>query len=232
MERIRRFFKKFGKTLNAKGYTLLEVAAVVAVTGTLAAVAMPVVADKIAAAKVTAATMEVQAIKDTIVNFMKDTGVPPFYTTASGSLPKTDDVNNFTIVTLDGAVPAVDTSSRAASTWPPRPFPTVVNGATIDGQLINNFPLYITDGTNAWKGPYVPSLRKDPWGNKYIAVVQWLGEPVEASDKIQQRAAYVISAGPNGLIETSYNQPIRVIKGTQEATFFVVGGDDIVSRIN
>ncbi|MFH0811909.1 MAG: prepilin-type N-terminal cleavage/methylation domain-containing protein, partial [Pseudomonadota bacterium] len=230
---IKRGFRGIGK----RGYTLLEVAAVVAVTGTLAAVAMPVVADKIAASKVTAATQDVQAIKDSIVNFMKDTGVPPFYTTAAGSLPKTSDVTNMSpiIVTKDGIVPSIDGSATA---WETIPTATTATVETVDGQIIDNAPKYPTLGTNAWKGPYVPSLKKDPWGNKYVVVVQWLGEPVAETTggKKYQRAAYVISAGPNGLIETSYSQKIRVIEGDQEVTpvvgNFVVGNDDIVSRIN
>ncbi len=229
MERIRRFFGKLGKKIGTKGYTLLEVAAVVAVTGTLAAVAMPVVSDKIAAAKVAGATADVQAIKDSIVNFMKDTGVPPFYTTASGSLPKTNAVLNPIIVTKDGVVPTVS----GGGAWEGIPAElTYESEKTIDGQLISNKPLYPTDGTNAWKGPYVPSLKKDPWGNKYVVVIKWLGEPEEVGGITYQRAAFVISAGPNGLIETSFSQPIRVIKGAQAATPFVVGNDDIVSRIN
>ncbi len=232
MERIRRFFRKLGKTIGKKGYTLLEVAAVVAVTGTLAAVAMPVVADKIAAGKILGAQQDVQAIKDSIVAFMKDTGVPPFYAIGQnkGSLPKTSAIPNFFIVTKDGSVPSFGTPVNTA--WG-IPDPATATEATIDGQLITNAPNYLTDGTNAWKGPYVPSLKKDPWGNKYVVVVGWLGEPeLQDSTQIYQKAAFVISAGPNGLIETSYTQPIRVIKGTQVATPFVVGNDDIVSRIN
>ncbi len=230
MERIRRFFRKLGKKIGAKGYTLLEVAAVVAVTGTLAAVAMPVVADKIAASKVAAATADVQAIKDSIVNFMKDTGVPPFFVSgASKALPKYTDFGNDAtyfraLKTDDGIGPTFFTGND----WPS-------DGGSLDDQLVTNGPKYSTLTTSAWKGPYLPSIKKDPWGNKYWVVIAWLAEPAAISGSVKQKAAFVISAGPNGKIETKFDQPIKDVEAASAAAstnIFTVVNDDIVSRIN
>ena len=233
---LRRFAKllKFGK----RGYTLLEVAAVIGVTATLAAVAMPVVSDKIAASKLVAAQQEVQSIRDAIVLFMKDTGVPPFYLDAilGLTLPKEDFSGsppfNPMLATADGEYSKVG-SSDWPIWWGGNPNPTgVPDPLTLDGQLINNVPRYPTMGTSAWKGPYIPSLKKDPWGNKYLVNIRWLAEPTGFPK--YQRAVYVISAGPNGIIETNFDQKIRVIEATadqQMRTQFVVVGDDIVSRI-
>ena len=65
-------------------------------------------------------------------------------------------------------------------------------------------------------------LRSDPWGNRYLVNMGVLqaGEADEAST--EPRALWVLSAGPNGLIETVYAAP---------ALSAVVGGDDIGARI-
>lgn len=230
MERIRSFFKKIGKMLNDKGYTLMEVAAVVAVTGTLAAVAMPVVADKIAAGKVAGATADVQAIKDAITSFVKDTGVPPFYTSASSGtpLPAYDSSDYFLLITNDGTDPAIAASlSGTTGAWPSGTQSGASNVGSLDGQLVTNTPNYPTLSSNAWKGPYLPSLLKDPWGHRYLVVIKGLAE----SDT--KYAVYAISAGPNGKIETGFEQSIRednVGSGSTGGSF-ATGGDDIISRI-
>ncbi len=236
MERIRRFFKKFGKGLKAKGYTLIEVAAVVAVTGTLAAVAMPVVADKIAASKLAAAQNDVNSIKDAIVNFQKDTGRPPFYKTASAGLPKVTsgkDFYNAVLVTVDG----VDPENPSGATLWTLPNITTTQTASIDSQLNGNLPTYPTKGDSAWKGPYLPSvaknIRKDPWGNKYLVAIKGLAEPEKVGSDTPLYAVFVLSAGPNGIIETNEAQVIKFIEGsgTTPPAGFALGGDDIIARI-
>jgi hypothetical protein len=45
-----------------------------------------------------------------------------------------------------------------------------------------------------WRGPYVVELRPDPWGNAYFANV--------AGYHVEKERIWVISAGPNGRLET------------------------------
>jgi hypothetical protein len=63
-----------------------------------------------------------------------------------------------------------------------------------------------------WHGPYVQAgVGPDPWGHRYAVNVKWLAS-AKGSDTI------VISAGPNGIIETPFQ-----VDGVRP------GGDDIVA---
>ena len=65
-------------------------------------------------------------------------------------------------------------------------------------------------------------LRSDPWGNRYLVNIGVLqtGEADETST--EPRALWVLSAGPNGLVETPY---------AASAVSAAVVGDDIGARI-
>jgi hypothetical protein len=68
----------------------------------------------------------------------------------------------------------------------------------------------------AFRGPYVRTVDSDPWGNKYL---------INATDftRSSSNHTYVISAGPNGTIETN-----RDVASTANLT---AGGDDIIKVI-
>lgn len=71
----------------------------------------------------------------------------------------------------------------------------------------------VMGGGSAWSGPYLPGLRADPWGRRYVVFVRawWPKQENEddeaeaaertAADDLAPRA-WVLSAGPDGLIET------------------------------
>jgi hypothetical protein len=72
------------------------------------------------------------------------------------------------------------------------------------------------DCYNNWKGPYIADVTPDPWGNAYVTnanAFQVAGG--EAGSDV-----WIISAGPNGLIDTPVPNPGGMI-----------GGDDIGLRI-
>lgn len=79
------------------------------------------------------------------------------------------------------------------------------------------------DGPVVGLGGYVSGpLRSDPWGNRYLVNIgvsrRGAGEEA-ASDP---RALWVLSAGPNGLVETPY---------AVSAVSAIVHGDDVAARI-
>jgi hypothetical protein len=84
-----------------------------------------------------------------------------------------------------------------------------LNGNLTGVSTTNAFP------KTRFAGPYIGSLDSDPFGNKYLLTAQNLGGTTNH--------AYVISAGPDGVIQTNLNQ---VATGG-----FTIGGDDIVSLI-
>jgi general secretion pathway protein G len=64
--------------------------------------------------------------------------------------------------------------------------------------------------TTMYKGPYLPGVEADPWGNQYVLAAN--------NFNVANAPVYVLSAGPNGTLETSMNG-------------IVVMGDDIGLRI-
>ena len=78
------------------------------------------------------------------------------------------------------------------------------------------------DGRVASLGDYVSqSLRSDPWGNQYLVNVG-LPRGGDAEGGTAPHALWVLSAGPNGIVETPY---------AMLTVSAVVGGDDVAARI-
>lgn len=110
---------------------------------------------------------------------------------------------------------------------------------TIQNDVNNRFKLrgsYVGDPARGWSGPYVASLPKtDSWGNKYLINirelhVRHLTDPAfnsihqnfQSESGVVKTAAFVISAGPNRLLETP---------SEQSGDAFKAFGDDILFRI-
>jgi hypothetical protein len=76
---------------------------------------------------------------------------------------------------------------------------------------------------SGWNGPYVNKpVSADPWGHAYLVNTGFLRGLPPRAGWCTRCAVYVISAGPNGLIETPFQQPIA------NANIF---GDDLAVRI-
>jgi len=204
-------FKKFKNVLKETGYTLIEVAAVVAITATLAAVIVPIAVDKVQDGKLAAAKLDVQTIAAGITAFNKDTGVWPaigaaspthsFAVLRSGTSTAT---GGDTIETGTGLVTGAsgfDPAIGGATGWT-----TDATGfGHLDTQLVIE-PAGLTSSYN-WKGPYVESYKKkDPWGNNYLVYVKAMYAP-----ETTKRYGWIISAGPDGVLQT--NPTDSVIKG-------------------
>ena len=239
---LKKFLNRITRLLKStKGYTLVEITAVVAVTGTLAAVSIPIAKDKIEQGKLAAAAKDVQTIAYGIMNIKGDTGYWPVFTSASTRKAGTAlDVMMLSSVkgTTPGLKSGVSTWATAASadnTSIPASTPLTVNnpptsssslgtmtgGTAVDAfedHLVQNSAVY--DSKN-WNGPYLDSDRADPWGHKYLCNIGELYE-WDSSTDVPTCAVIVISAGPNGIIETGPEQL---------QTAFTIEGDDITFRI-
>jgi hypothetical protein len=77
-----------------------------------------------------------------------------------------------------------------------------------------------------WNGPYFSSdIEADPWGHRYsvnVALIDLSPGAATASGQAKM-AVWVISAGPNGIIETPF--AASILSSAQP------GGDDIGTRI-
>ena len=206
-----KLLKKWSKALRSrKGYTLIEVAAVVAVTATLGAVVIPIVIDKAQEAKVVAAREGTKAIGLAITAFYKDTGHWPAAGSGSGS------GTAFYNVLRSGG----ESGSLGVATHDPRNASSVWSGTgvvttnvdNLDNHLVRDNPggtyadttaqnnTYLNSLKLNWKGPYAESFgRADPLGNNYLVYVTAMRTP---STGVTKQYGWIISAGPNAALET------------------------------
>ena len=207
-----------------KGFTLLEIIVVLAVIGALAAMLAPVVFRYIDDAKKAQAQADTNTIASAVQQMYKDTGRFPFYKVGTSKLTLTAGTDALVLTSNDAcnfaATAACDTTKPddATSLWA-----TPLGGKTdsLAKQLILNTPAYATTGNRAWKGPYldrIPAL--DPWARSYLVNIGNADPNAEGS---AQKWVVVLSAGPNGILETD-----PTLLGTANPS---PGGDDIIARV-
>lgn len=202
---------------RSRGFTLIELTVVLAVLVTLALVLTPSITNFINDSRVARARTDTKTVAAAIVQFYKDNGFYPQWITATAGGPGTA-ANRRDLLISPGNVPTI----AAASLW------TTGTNDTIANQLMGNTPTYtVKTATNTygWNGPYLSSgIGADPWNNRYMVNVNLIDTTLgtQTSAGVTKSAVWVISAGPNGQIETAYAQSI---------TTAVTGGDDIGVRI-
>ena len=199
---------------KSKGYTLVELAAVTAIAAGITAVMLPVAKDRIEKAKITNAMEEAKLLATAVINFYNDTG----------QLPNSDTVK-FLFTGTTANVPLYDTSELTSddAKWPD----AATNGSSISDWLISQ-----PSNFAGWDGPYLTNAEADealdPWGHAYLIQVE------ETTSSGDAAAIYVISAGPNGIIETSRLQEADGFSANDDNDSTTVesnNDDDIVVRI-
>ena len=200
-----------------RGFTLIELTVVLAVIVTLALILTPSITNFINDSRVARTRSDTQTINSAITQFYKDNGFFPQWTTAASGGPGTT-ANKVDLLVSPGNVPAVAT----ANTW------TTGTTDLLADQLISNAPAYTmksATSTFGWNGPYLTSgIGADAWNNRYSVNVGLIDTTLgtQTTAGATKSAVWVISAGPNGQLETTYTQPM---------TTAVLGGDDIGIRI-
>ena len=202
---------------NAAGFTLIEMTVVLSVIATLALSLTPSMTSFINDARVTRARNDTQTLATEIVQFEHTTGFFPQWSKALNGGPGTP-ANKIDLLVSSGNVPAV----AQANTW------TTGTTDTVAHQLLNNTPAYTLKSATSpfgWNGPYLTSeIGADAWNNRYMVNVGLIDntQGVQGVGGATKSAVWVISAGPNGAIETNYSQSV---------TAAVLGGDDLGVRI-
>jgi type II secretory pathway pseudopilin PulG len=82
-----------------------------------------------------------------------------------------------------------------------------------------------------WNGAYVQDIPADPWGRKYLVNLHFAFSGTDhafSPEAHQWNPLYVLSAGPNGMIETPVGHHETTAPGVEPQP----GGDDVVSLIN
>jgi prepilin-type N-terminal cleavage/methylation domain-containing protein len=196
--------------MKSKGFTLIELAVVLAIIAVLAAVLTPMVTGYLDQARIARAQADTRTIADSIKLYQRDTGRWPVYASSGDYSSSTVGGGKALIGGNTGGNPG-----NGAATWG---VSGAVANSSLETYLNGNFTGMST--TNAfpkvgYRGPYLGSTDSDPWGNRYI---------LTASDLAgSTNHAYVISAGPNGVMDTTEDQAVT--------GQFSVGSDDIVSLI-
>ncbi|MEW6110168.1 MAG: type II secretion system protein GspG, partial [Nitrospirota bacterium] len=155
-----------------RGFTLIEVIVVAGIIAILAGILVPIIFKEIDESRITRAAADVRSISTAMLVFRKDTG----------QWPVMDDTCNANVTLLSGngnlpsnlAAMGYDTSASA---------------------FYNDHLTADTNGCYSnWKGPYIAIVSADPWGNAYLTNADGFS--------ISDREVWIISAGPNGLMDT------------------------------
>jgi prepilin-type N-terminal cleavage/methylation domain-containing protein len=194
-----------------QGFTLVEVIVVLSVILLLTGIAVPMLSSYMEDGRRARAESEVKVLGAAMMSFYKDVGVYPTRNSAGA--------NNQLYSLLSGPTMPTSNPFVAAHNWATWGM-NAARGDLIDNHLLMNRPqgavagAYPLTGSNRWRGPYVAgSTPLDPWGRPYIINVI-AGHFVHAT---QHKRLWVISAGPNGRIDTDVNS----------TAVTVLGGDDI-----
>lgn len=198
------------------GFSVFEIVFMLAVVAVLVAFLFALLLGQIGTAEETKVRKTGQSIAIAVLEFYRDTGTWPMWEDGTKTGPNDRSVKF--LVSSNGDLPDVGTTkydftakpAKGKGAGPPPPTDTLLN------QLIDNGPGYPVTGPKRWRGPYLRGDPSDPWGKKYVLNVETLKPGVTTKDVV------VLSAGPDGVIQTTLNQ---------DPQGFVTGGDDIVSHV-
>jgi len=193
-----------------KGFTLIELAVVLAIIAILAAILTPLVTNYIDQARVTRAQADVRTIADAVKLYQRDTGRYPIY----------DGASNYPNTVGTGIQVIFGTSSGTTpSNGGGFGLPAALATTTLDAYLNNNYSGPAGNAPfpkAAFRGPYLGSVDSDPWVYNSMLTAANLAPPSTSH-------AFITSAGPNNTIDTTLAQNTGVP--------LVAGGDDVVSVI-
>jgi general secretion pathway protein G len=155
------------------GFTLVEVIVVAGIIAILAGILVPLILKEIDEARITRAYADVRSISTAMIILRKDTGKWP---------------------DLDGACSSTVTFLYGNGNLPGNLGPTGFDEGT--SVFVDDYLAADAAGCYGarWKGPYLASVSPDPWGNAYV---------VNADAFSVNGPVWIISAGPNGKIDTN-----------------------------
>lgn len=168
---------------NRRGFTLIEVIVVAGIIAILAGILVPMIMNQIDEAKNARASSDCKSISTAVTLFKRDTGKWPYY--------------------MPGDCSQTYTTIQGGGTIPPQDNPSGSWGVSLNDiamGLILNLPEVqppvVQSCYNNKAQSYLPQANPDPWGNQYV---------INAANFAGNNPVWVISAGPNGCLDTSSN---------------------------
>lgn len=207
MERMARVLRRVLKHLkDSRGVSLYEITAAVAMTGILAATAVPVILDQVQLAKIAKTQLESDTIQKAIGAFQKDTGKIPGEAegtkllvsgVAGGAATSPLPVGAGEMLTIPGSTSAFSAAVGGVV--------TCTSCRNMNDFLVRNPNIGSSAGFyQNWKGPYMEEITQDPWDRAYVVNVQALYVAEPAGSQINTCGyAWILSGGPNRALETS-----------------------------
>lgn len=185
---------------SCAGFSAAETTAIMAATSILSATAAPQIQDYLESARAVKASGDVRVIAVSIVRLMSHVH----------RLRYEEKIRPALLVS-DGEIPAAADPTASRWTLP-------LDGRDVQplaAHLVDNAAGYSAEAGHAgrWRGPYMENLSPDPWGSRYAANVGLL-------EAVGGQVVLVLSAGPNGVIETPF-----------ETVGLRLGGDDVAGMI-
>lgn len=183
------------------GFTLLEVTVLVAVVGMLVGLFASSAGDLLLQSREIRSREDVERIAAAIGEFYAD----------NGFFPQTQDVvdgrpGNESVGTLISDAPLPETT-EASAWWVESRLDLLSAHLTVNSRGYTGRDPVSSTG---WQGPYlVDGAGEDAWGHAYLVNVLYLDRRnvVQELDGTRLGAVFVLSAGPNGVIETPFYQP-------------------------
>ena len=186
-----------------RGFTLMEMAIVLAIISVLIVVLTPIVSSYLERARIDRTQMDLQHLAAAIIQFHTDTQKWPIYASPWDGNP----THAADAMKTNGVEAQIATGVLAGWTL-------TTTGNIIEVMNSNSLSLDTT-GVHAWRGPYA-TFDMDPWGTAYYLTSKNFAPG-------STKAGYLVSAGPNQTIDTQYEQ--------ERTDPFVSGGDDLVVQI-